>query len=207
MRFLECRKWGFKRWGFKQIWGHLRKKAFFLRYPQFPRSSSHPPEKRKKVEKGRKKADFGRFPGRAARYPLNPHLLHPHLRQPKKPLFTRVVLAMCPDSDSGCPGTSKIVAFFCWGSTAGKDSFEETSAKTTLLKTALSQTPETLWNKTLAYENYSAIFKMTNFTRNSLKTSICPRDVEAFSESYLHNVISCQRVIMFSHFGIPHEGL
>ena len=36
-------------------------------------------------EKGRKrakKADFGRFPGRAARRPLNPHLLHPHLRQP-----------------------------------------------------------------------------------------------------------------------------
>ena len=30
-----------------------------------------------------KKADFGRFPGRAARHPLNPHLLHPHLRQPK----------------------------------------------------------------------------------------------------------------------------
>ena len=28
----ECRKWGFKRWGFKQIRGYLRKKAFFLRF-------------------------------------------------------------------------------------------------------------------------------------------------------------------------------
>ena len=37
----------------------------------------------KKDEKERKKADFGRFPGRAARHQLNPHLLHPHLQQPK----------------------------------------------------------------------------------------------------------------------------
>ena len=50
---LECRKWGFKRWGFKQIRGYLRKKAFFLRFLDFPGAP-----------------------------PLSPHLLHPHLRQP-----------------------------------------------------------------------------------------------------------------------------
>ena len=33
-----------------------------------------------KGRKRQKKADFGRFPGWAARRPLNPHLLHPHLR-------------------------------------------------------------------------------------------------------------------------------
>ena len=35
-----------------------------------------------------KKPDFGQFPGRAARHPLNPHLLHSHLRQPKICKFT-----------------------------------------------------------------------------------------------------------------------
>ena len=77
---LECRKWGFKRWGFKQIRGYLRKKAFFLRFLDF---SGAVRALRKKAEKGRKrakKADFGRFPGQEARHPLNPHLLHPHLR-------------------------------------------------------------------------------------------------------------------------------
>ena len=91
---LECRKWGFKRWGFKEIRGYLRKKAFFLRYPGFPRCSWHPPEK---GEKGRKRAilaDFGRFPGREARHPLSAHLLHPHLRQP----------------NPGCKGISELVA-------------------------------------------------------------------------------------------------
>ena len=29
-------------------------------------------------------AGKGRFPGREATHPLSPHLLHPHLRQPKK---------------------------------------------------------------------------------------------------------------------------
>ena len=33
--------------------------------------------------KRQKKGEKGRFPGRAARHPLSPHLLHPHLRQPK----------------------------------------------------------------------------------------------------------------------------
>ena len=64
---LECckLKWGFKRWGFKQIWGYLGKR-----------------QGRKRQKKGKK----GRFPGRAARHPLSPHLLHPHWRQaaPKK---------------------------------------------------------------------------------------------------------------------------
>ena len=79
---LECRKWGFKIWGFKQIQGYLRKKAFFLRFLDFPGAVR---ALRKKGEKGRKRAkktDFGRFPGRAARHPLSPHLLHPDLRQP-----------------------------------------------------------------------------------------------------------------------------
>ena len=76
---LECRKWGFKRWGFKEIRGQLRKKAFFLRFLDFPGAL-----RTKKAEKLRaKKVDFGRFPERAARHPLSPHLLHPHLRQPK----------------------------------------------------------------------------------------------------------------------------
>ena len=34
------------------------------------------------TRKRAKKADFGRFPGWAARHPLSPQLLHPHLRQP-----------------------------------------------------------------------------------------------------------------------------
>ena len=39
-----------------------------------------------------KKANFGRFPGRAARHPLSPHLLHPHLRQPNLEFPNAVVL-------------------------------------------------------------------------------------------------------------------
>ena len=35
----------------------------------------------RKRPKRAEKADFGRFPGRAARHPLSPHLLHPYLRQ------------------------------------------------------------------------------------------------------------------------------
>ena len=54
----------------------------------FPKCSSHPPEKGEKGRKRAEKADFGRFPRRAARHPLSPHLLHPHLRQPK---FSRIV--------------------------------------------------------------------------------------------------------------------
>ena len=79
---LECHKWGLKRRGFKEIRGYLRKKAFSSDILGFSRCSWHPPEKGEKGRKRAKKADFGRFPGRAARHPLNPHLLHPHLRQP-----------------------------------------------------------------------------------------------------------------------------
>ena len=61
-------------------------KGLFPPFSGFSRCSSHPPEKGEKGRKRAKKADFGRFPGRAARHPLSPHLLHPHLRQPKKNL-------------------------------------------------------------------------------------------------------------------------
>ena len=58
-------------------------KGPFPLFSGFPRCSSHPPEKGDKGRKWARKADFSRFPGRAARHPLSPHLLHPHLRQPK----------------------------------------------------------------------------------------------------------------------------
>ena len=83
-RGLGCHKCGFKRWGFKEIGGNLRKKALCLRCLDFPGAVQALWKRAKKAEKRAKKADFGRFPGRAARRPLNPHLLHPHLRQPKR---------------------------------------------------------------------------------------------------------------------------
>ena len=58
---LECRKWGFKRWGFKEIRGYLRKKAFFLRFLDFPGALRTLRKRVKKAEKGRKRpisADF-----------------------------------------------------------------------------------------------------------------------------------------------------
>ena len=58
---LECRKWGFKRWGFKEIRGYLRKKAFFLRFLDFPGVLQALRKRAKKAEKGRKSpisADF-----------------------------------------------------------------------------------------------------------------------------------------------------
>ena len=58
---LECRKWGFKRWGCKQIRGYLRKKAFFLRFLDFPGAVCTLRKRAKKAEKGRKRpisADF-----------------------------------------------------------------------------------------------------------------------------------------------------
>ena len=57
-------------------------KGPFPPFSGFSRCSSHPPEKGEKGRKRAKKADFGRFPGRSARHPLSPQLLHPHLRQP-----------------------------------------------------------------------------------------------------------------------------
>ena len=44
-----------------------------------------------KGRKRQKKGDFGRFPGREARHPLNPHLSHPHLRQPKFRIVRSVI--------------------------------------------------------------------------------------------------------------------
>ena len=58
---LECRKWGFKRWGFKQIPGYLRKKAFLLRFLDFPGALRPLRKRAKKAGKGRKRpisADF-----------------------------------------------------------------------------------------------------------------------------------------------------
>ena len=52
----------------------------FPPFSGFSRCSSGPPEKGEKGRKREKKADFGRFPGQEARHPLNPHLLHSHLR-------------------------------------------------------------------------------------------------------------------------------
>ena len=55
---LECRKWGFKRWGFKEIRGYLRKKAFFLRFLDFSGCCSGPLENFEKGRKRAKQADF-----------------------------------------------------------------------------------------------------------------------------------------------------
>ena len=70
--------WSAANGGLRYIWG----KGLFPPSSGFLMSSSHPLEKGEKGRKRAKKADFGRFPGRAARHPLSPHLLHPHLRQP-----------------------------------------------------------------------------------------------------------------------------
>ena len=59
--WLECRKWGFKRWGFKEIRGYPRKKAFFLRFLDFPGALRTLQKRAKTAEKGRKRpisADF-----------------------------------------------------------------------------------------------------------------------------------------------------
>ena len=47
-------------------------KGLFPPFSGFPRCSSHPPEKSEKGRKRAKKANCGRFPGRAARHPLSP---------------------------------------------------------------------------------------------------------------------------------------
>ena len=56
--YLECRKWGLKRWGLREIRGFLRKKGLFPPFSGFPRCSSHPPEN---CEKRQKKGERGRF--------------------------------------------------------------------------------------------------------------------------------------------------
>ena len=58
---LGCRKWGFKRQGFKQICGYLRKKAFFLRYLDCAGALRTLRKRARRAEKGRKRpisADF-----------------------------------------------------------------------------------------------------------------------------------------------------
>ena len=52
---LECRKWGFKRWGFKEIRGNLGKKAFFLRFLDFAGALRALRKRVKKAGKGRKR--------------------------------------------------------------------------------------------------------------------------------------------------------
>ena len=52
-------------------------KGPFPPFSGFSRCSSHHPEKGKKAEKRAQKNNFGLFPGRAARHPLSPQLLHP----------------------------------------------------------------------------------------------------------------------------------
>ena len=59
-------------------------KVLFPAFSGFPRCSPGTPEKGEKGRKRGKKAGKGRFPGKEARHPLRPHLLHPHFRQPKK---------------------------------------------------------------------------------------------------------------------------
>ena len=117
--FLESRKWGFKRWGFEEIRGYLRKKADFLHFLDFPGALRTLRKREKKGRKRAKKADFGRFPGRAARHPLSPHLLHPHLllniyhkiRLFVKPLAHRNRSDFC-DLRLRCPSQTPEIARF-----------------------------------------------------------------------------------------------
>ena len=50
---LGCHKWGFKRWGFKEIRGYLAKKAFFLRFLDFPGALRALRKRAKEAEKWR----------------------------------------------------------------------------------------------------------------------------------------------------------
>ena len=82
-RRLGCHKWGFKRWGFKEIRGYLRKKAFFLRFLDFPGALRTLRKRAKKAEKGRKrqkKGEKGRFrpiSGKGGQTPLEPPFVTP----------------------------------------------------------------------------------------------------------------------------------
>ena len=90
MFLLECRKWGFKKWGFKQIRGYPKKKAFFLRFLDFPGAVRALRKRAKKAEKGRKSPISADFRDGRPDTPLNPHLLHPHLRHPNFEAFKLV---------------------------------------------------------------------------------------------------------------------
>ena len=71
--FLGCRKWGFKRWGFKEIRGYLRKKAFFLRFLDFPGALQALRKRAKKAEKGR----FRPISRKGGQTPLKPPFVTP----------------------------------------------------------------------------------------------------------------------------------
>ena len=66
---LECRKWGFKRWGFQQIRGYPRKKAFFLRFLDFPGVVRALRKRAGKAENGRKRPILADFQERRADAP------------------------------------------------------------------------------------------------------------------------------------------
>ena len=75
---LECPKWGFKRWGLKRIWGHLRKKAFFLRYPlDFPEVLFGPSGKGRKSQKNGEKSRFRPISRNGDQTPLKPPFVTP----------------------------------------------------------------------------------------------------------------------------------
>ena len=73
---LECRKWGFKRWGFKEIRGYLRKKAFFFRFLDFPGALRTLRKGRKRQKKG-EKARFRPISGKGGQTPLKPPFVTP----------------------------------------------------------------------------------------------------------------------------------
>ena len=82
-QILGCRKWGFKRWGFKEIRGYLRKRPFSSIFWIFQVLFAPSGKSAKKGRERAKKADFGRFPGRAARHPLSPICYTPICGSPK----------------------------------------------------------------------------------------------------------------------------
>ena len=64
-----------------------------------------------KGRKRAKKADFSRFPGRAARRPLSPHLLHPHLRHPNSRGLPAPGSKKCPKQSQNSLRSLKIDCF------------------------------------------------------------------------------------------------
>ena len=93
--------------------------ATMTQFPLFsgiPRCRSGSPERSENGRKRAKKADFGRFSGRAGRHPLSPHLLHSHLRQPNLgyPNFRKLNLplhSLCNSNVSIPTITSAILNF------------------------------------------------------------------------------------------------
>ena len=73
---LECRKWGFKRWRLKQIRGHLRKKAIFLCFLDFP-GAVQALRKRAKMQKKGRKGRFRPISRTGGQTPLKPPFVTP----------------------------------------------------------------------------------------------------------------------------------